>query len=79
MLALIHAGWVRPPTEGEVQAVLSFTVGRKGEISDLEVAQTSGFTAFDLAALRAVDNASPLPPLPASYRRDSLRVTLIVH
>ncbi len=78
MLALIHAQWMRPPTEGDVKAVLRFVVQKSGEITDLELAEPSGFNAFDLAALRAVQNASPLPRLPASYRRDSLQVTLIV-
>jgi len=78
MLALIHGGWQRPHTEGEVRAVLRFTVRKSGEIADLEMAEESGFSTFDLAALRAVQNASPLPPLPASYRKGELRVTLIV-
>lgn len=79
MLALIHAQWVRPPTEGEVRAVVRFLVRRDGEIDDVELVEPSGFNTFDLAALRAVRNAGPLPPLPSSYRKESLRVTLIVH
>lgn len=78
MLAMIHSQWVRPPTEGEVRAVVRFVVGREGAIGEVELIEPSGFNAFDLAALRAVGNAGPLPPLPASYRKDSLRVTLIV-
>lgn len=78
MLALIHAQWQRPPAEGEVKTVVRFVVSKSGEITNLELAEPSGFNAFDLAALRAVQNASPLPRLPASYRRDSLQVTLIV-
>jgi TonB family protein len=42
------------------------------------VAQSSGYNSFDLAALRAVQNASPFPPLPRAYRQDSLGVNLIV-
>jgi TonB family protein len=45
---------------------------------EVEVRESSGSRAFDLAALRAVRNASPLPPLPASYREDVLAVNLIV-
>ncbi|HRC86905.1 MAG TPA: energy transducer TonB, partial [Thermoanaerobaculia bacterium] len=78
MLALISAQWTRPPTEGEVKAVLSFTVQKSGEIAELELAEGSGFNSFDLAALRAVRNTGRLPPLPASYRKGFLRVTLIV-
>ena len=78
MLAAIGAQWIRPPTEGEIRAVLRFTVEKSGEITDLEVTESSGYPAFDLAALRAVQNAGPLPRLPASYRKDALSVTLIV-
>lgn len=78
MLAAIGAQWVRPPTEGDIRAVLRFTVDKTGEITDLAVAEPSGYPAFDLAALRAVQNASPLPRLPASYRKGALSVTLIV-
>ena len=38
------------------------------------MAESSGYNSFDLAALRAVQNASPFPPLPRAYRHDSLGV-----
>ncbi len=78
MLALISAQWQRPSTEGEVRAVVRFAVQKNGTIANLEIEETSGFSSFDLAALRAVRNASPLPRLPVSYRKDALTVTLIV-
>lgn len=78
MLALISAQWTRPSTQGDIKATLRFTVQKTGEISELELAESSGFNAFDLSAMRAVQNASPLPRLPASYKRGMLRVTLIV-
>lgn len=78
MLSLIRRQWVRPATVGAISTAVRFTVLKTGEISELEIAEPSGFNAFDLAALRAVQNASPLPRLPASYRRSELRVTLIV-
>jgi TonB family protein len=78
MLAAISRQWQRPPTDGQVEVAVRFVVQKSGEITDLEVVETSGFNAFDLAALRAVQNASPLPRLPVSYRKGSLSVTLIV-
>jgi TonB family protein len=78
MLAMIEAQWVRPPTEGPVETTLFFRIARDGSVSELRVAEPSGFRAFDLAAVRAVQNAAPLPPLPRSYRQDSLGVNLIV-
>jgi TonB family protein len=78
MLGLIEAQWLRPPVDQPIEAVVHFRIGHDGRISELEVIQESGLAAFDLAALRAVQNAAPFPPLPASYRSDSLGVNLIV-
>ena len=78
LLSSIDSKWVRPPLGNEVQAVISFRIQRDGSITDLQVARSSGYNSFDLAALRAVQNASPFPPLPRAYRQDSLGVNLIV-
>lgn len=78
MLGLIASNWVRPTTEGKIEAVVHFRIARNGRLSGVELVQTSGFRAFDLAALRAVESSDPLPPLPAGYAQDSLGVTLIV-
>jgi len=78
MLGIIGSNW-RPPVAGEqLQATVHFRVERDGSITDVELAQSSGNNAFDLAGLRAVQSSSPLPPLPASYRHDSLGVNLIL-
>jgi protein TonB len=58
--------------------VVVFRIHQDGSITDLRVEQSSGFSAFDLAAMRAVSNAAPFPPLPRAYRHDSLGVNLIV-
>jgi TonB family protein len=78
LLSAIDSKWVRPPLGNDVKAVISFRIQRDGGLSDLQVAQSSGYNSFDLAALRAVQNASPFAPLPRAYRNDSLGVTLIV-
>jgi periplasmic protein TonB len=78
MLSLIRAQWVRPPLGGGIEATVHFQVGRDGRIDDVRIVQSSGYSSFDLAGLRAVQSASPLPPLPRSYRQDSLGVTLII-
>jgi protein TonB len=77
MLGRIRQSWMRPPVEG-IEAVITFRVLRNGEVTEAEIRESSGSRAFDLAALRAVRNASPLPPLPASFREDLLTVNLIV-
>jgi len=78
LLSLIDAQWVRPPIGDSLKTVIAFTIQRDGSVADLRVAQSSGYNSFDLAALRAVQNASPFPPLPRAYRHDTLGVNLIV-
>jgi protein TonB len=78
LLSAIDSKWTRPPLGNDVKAVISFRIQRDGSLTDLQVAQSSGYNSFDLAALRAVQNASPFPPLPRAYRQDSLGVNLIV-
>jgi periplasmic protein TonB len=78
LLQLIDANWTRPPMGSGVRAILHFRIRKDGGIDDLRVEQSSGYNSFDLAALRAVQNAAPFPALPASYRHDSLGVSLIV-
>ncbi len=78
LLSAIDSKWVRPPLGNDVKAVISFRIQRDGSLTDLQVAQSSGYNSFDLAALRAVQNASPFAPLPRAYRNDSLGVNLIV-
>jgi len=78
LLSAIDQKWVRPPLGNDVQAIIAFRIQRDGSISDLQVSRSSGYNSFDLAALRAVQNASPFPPLPRAYRNDSLGVNLIV-
>jgi periplasmic protein TonB len=78
LLTAINAKWTPPSLGGDVKAVVSFRIQRDGSLTDLQVAHSSGYNSFDLAALRAVQNASPFAPLPRAYRNDSLGVTLIV-
>ncbi|HEX7183565.1 MAG TPA: TonB family protein [Thermoanaerobaculia bacterium] len=79
LLSLIDAQWVRPQLGDGIKATIHFQIGRDGSLSDLRVAESSGYNSFDLAALRAVQNAAPFPPLPRAYRHDSLGVNLIVY
>lgn len=78
LLEAINAKWARPDMGDDVRAILSFRIHRDGRVTDIEVAESSGYNSYDLAALRAVQNAAPFPPLPRGYRKDSLDVKLIV-
>ena len=78
LLTLIDDRWERPSMGSGVKAVIFFRIGRDGSMSDLQVEQSSGYNSFDLAALRAVQNAAPFPPLPRAYKHADLGVHLIV-
>ena len=78
MLSLIDAQWARPGMGSGVKAVIFFRIHRDGSMTDLRVEQSSGYNSFDLAALRAVQNAAPFPPLPRAYKHQDLGVNLIV-
>lgn len=78
MLSLIDARWERPGMGSGVKAVIFFRIHRDGSMTDLRVEQSSGYNSFDLAALRAVQNAAPFPPLPRAYKHQDLGVNLIV-
>lgn len=78
MLAMISANWLRPSIGGQVEAAVYFRIHRDGSISDVRVAQSSGYNSFDLAGLRAVQQAAPFPRLPQSYQHKSLGVNLIL-
>ena len=78
MVALIRSRWQRPSAIEGTESAVHFRILKDGTITELELRKPSGDALFDRAALRAVQEASPLPPLPVGYRRDSLGVSLIV-
>ncbi len=78
MVGRIRSHWVRPVIGGDISAVIHFRIHENGRVSGARIERSSGYGAFDLAALKAVKSASPLPPLPKSYRKQSLGVNLIV-
>jgi len=62
-----YSSLVSPGLRGKFVAVVYFKILRNGSILDLKVERTSGSDSLDLSALRAVENASPFPPLPTSF------------
>ncbi len=78
MLALIGSHWTRPRASPGTEMIIHYDISRQGKLSGIEIVKESGNRAFDLAGFRAVTLASPLPPLPQSYRSDSLGVNLVI-
>jgi len=77
MLAMMQRNWVRPLVGSGVEATVHYRIQRDGRIVDVRIAASSGINSFDLAALRAVQASTPLPPLPRAFRESSLGVNLI--
>jgi len=79
MRTLIAGKWFRPQASGESLTSIYFVIDRDGAIRDAKIERPSGDGIFDRAALRAVLEASPLPPLPFGYTGSYLGVHLTFH
>ena len=58
------------------QPTAVFDIGRDGRISGLAIEKTSGNPYYDQAALRAINEALPFPPLPEDFPAPFVRVHL---
>ena len=57
--------------------VIHFVIARNGHVSRVSMSQSSGVALFDRESLRAVQDSSPLPPLPAKFSGRDLPVSMI--
>jgi TonB family protein len=74
MLQLIQRNW-NEKQQVAGTTTMRFTIRRDGTVADIEVARSSGYTALDLAAHRAL-GLTRLPPLPAAYTNPQLTISL---
>lgn len=77
MNRLIGNHWFRRGVTGDLTIRVAFTINRNGDVSDASIEQGSGNGDVDRAALRAILESSPLPPLPFGYNGTYLKVHLI--
>jgi protein TonB len=56
------------------RSVVSFDIQRDGSLRGIKLRQPSGVSAVDFAALRAVTNSNPVPPLPPALNRSSVTI-----
>jgi TonB family protein len=76
MKTLIGSRWFRPQAAAGPTTTVYFVIDRDGSIRDAKTETGSGNGTFDRAALRAVLESSPLPPLPFGYNGTYLGVHL---
>ena len=58
------------------RSVVRFTISKTGVIRNPTVAQSSGVSQFDRAALNAIVGSSPAEPLPREYPLDEALFTV---
>jgi TonB family protein len=73
--AKVTEKWAGKALPGQ-QPVAVFEINREGQVSRLAIEKSSGNSYYDQAALRAITEANPFPPLPAEFAGSTLRVHL---
>lgn len=73
---MLWTAWQKrmPPSSGE--GVVVFSIVRNGAFVDLRMESSSGDSAFDEAAVEAVQAASPFPALPRDFPEPFLKIHL---
>ena len=54
---------------------MRFVINQDGSLAEVTVLRSSGVALLDQEAVRAIQNASPFPPLPDRMNTDRLSVT----
>lgn len=71
----VWSEWTESAVYGSNQTcIIGLTIKRNGDVTDIRVEKSSGNGFYDSVAIRAVRNASPLPPLPTTFPNDEQRV-----
>jgi TonB family protein len=77
----VHEKWfkltpksARSPEFRRGNVMIQFSIQRSGAITDAKVSFTSGYDDLDEAALTAVRDVSPVPPLPSATKGDHLQI-----
>jgi len=75
---LVAQKWHTNDVDARVQTgpevIATFELMRDGRIRNLKILQPSGISALDYSVQRAILEASPFPPIPPGFDRDSARV-----
>jgi TonB family protein len=70
--------WNQQLKAGYTQSVIvTFTIQRSGEVTDVRVTQPSGVSLLDMAAQRAILSAAPFGPLPREYGQNSRTIEAV--
>jgi protein TonB len=71
----VSQNWDGQAREG-TQPVIMFEIERNGQVGRVSVEKTSGNAVYDQVAVRAIQNSTPFPELPADFKAPLIRVHL---
>jgi len=74
--AQLWSQWSKRLPNASGKSVVVFSIMPNGQIVDLRTESSSGDAGFDIAALGAVQDASPFPPLPQGFTQPFLKIHL---
>lgn len=69
-----HTEDVDPRLQTAPIVIATFDLMRDGSVRNLQLLQRSGISALDFSVQRAIQDASPFPPIPPGYDRNSAKV-----
>lgn len=70
----IWDAWSKRMPSEPIELGVRFTIMRDGRVVDIRVEYTSGDQGYDYAAVSAIQESAPMPPLPAGFKDRFLRV-----
>ncbi len=66
----------KPKNDNGLTASVSFNIDKNGAVYQVQIEKSSGDDAYDYAAMSAVKNSDPYPPLPKDFGKEILTVTV---
>jgi len=81
ILAAVRTNWLAVIPESarfglRGRVLVQFIIDRRGGVPKLVIAESSGTTAFDRAAVAGISASNPFPPLPANFQGPEIRLQL---
>lgn len=75
--AKIQSLWIYPgSSDKSLRTVITIKINKAGALMDYWIEKKSKDRTFDESAIKAIEKAAPLPPLPADYNEDSIEIGL---
>ncbi|MEL6927629.1 MAG: energy transducer TonB [Cyanobacteria bacterium J06600_6] len=75
MESKVKPNWKPAFRQEDRTTVLRFNIEKNGQVTGLNVVQSSGIAEVDRESLEAIEKSAPFAPLPANFPLDSLEIT----